>query len=433
MGCMQIALAPDSRMDPKAPATANETDGDAQMLDGTKPAIEEDVVTPQELLFRCFTCKRLAHYEHLPVPTEYDEQSLDPILLAEHYQRSTAWKCADCASFTFQLDKILAWRPYPPNAIEAGPLEGKSSTQNLPREYLVKWLDKSYRRTQWVPHMWLSSTHAAKLKNFLSVGPKVELLLSAVPDENSLAEAGEKGDVEVAPFEIVVDSEQSGSKVTAVNVSLLDPAPDAERRIPLPWKTIDRVLDVVLLPGPKKSAKSKKKGRKRAVSSDEEDDPDGEIETEIQSTCVDGEQPADHLTETVAEWEDRTGRDLSATDIRHVVWAFIKWDDLSYEEGECYIAAKAAFFQTHMCCLATWDSPPRHGKFGYAAFETAFIRFVESRKVKIPKKALTSIEDRPTGMYKKKYALNREKGEQPVLGQDKALTLMPFQVLTIVA
>lgn len=335
---MQVALAPDARVDLKAPTHLQEADGDAQMLDATKTSVEDDLTMPKELLFRCFTCKRLAHYEHLPVPVEYNQQSLDSVLLAEHYQTSTEWKCADCASFTFPLDKILAWRPYPSNAIESGHLEGKSlHTQNLPREYLVKWLDKSYRRTQWVPHMWLSSTHAAKLKNFLSTGPKVELLLFAAPDENSLADAGKKGDAEPTPFEITVDSEQVGTKTTVVNTSL-DPAPDAERRIPLPWKTVDRVLDVVLLPDRKKRAKSKKTGKKRAISSDEEEDYDDEIENEIQAILVDGEQPANHLTETVAEWEGRTGKDISIADISHVVWAFIKWDDLSYEEGKSKIS-----------------------------------------------------------------------------------------------
>ena len=48
--------------------------------------------------------------------------------------------------------------------------------------------------------------------------------------------------------------------------------------------------------------------------------------------------------------------------------------------------------------------------------------------MKLTKDELKALENRPEDEYKRKYALNREEGEQPVLGQSKQLSLMPFQV-----
>jgi chromodomain-helicase-DNA-binding protein 4 len=77
--------------------------------------------------------------------------------------------------------------------------------------------------------------------------------------------------------------------------------------------------------------------------------------------------------------------------------------------------------------LASWDSPPRRGDFGYAAFEVAFQRFLVSRSVTVPspKKAAGS-DKRPKDDFRRKYML---KGDaQPDLGQSNHLKLMPFQV-----
>lgn len=82
---------------------------------------------------------------------------------------------------------------------------------------------------------------------------------------------------------------------------------------------------------------------------------------------------------------------------------------------------------------ATWDSPPRAGEPGYAAFQTAFQRFVDSRQVQVmnlPADEVKKFDKRAKDKYKKSFALDREKLEQPVLGQNKQLSLMPFQVNT---
>jgi len=364
MGCMEVALKPDTSAETKkdVPRPASvEPDGDLEMADSTQGAQKQTVASteeptsPQEIMFRCFTCKRLSHYGHLPVPPELkeDEASVDSVMLAGYYQSTTEWRCSDCSSYNWELDKILAWRPYPSTAVEPPrpPDEPPHYKSPLPREYLVKWLSRSYRRTQWVPHMWLVTTHAAKLKNFLNVGAKVELLEESLPDEEAMEvddeakKVVEEGNTATIPFEISADANQDPNKADPKALTLpLGAMPDAERRIPLAWKTIDRVLDVLLWrpPKPKIMKKGKQTTMKKVLSSEEEveetenenDASDGPIEAELESAFAEGEQPSYDLTETVREWEARTGWSLSTEQIKNVVWVFIKWDDLPYDEGK---------------------------------------------------------------------------------------------------
>jgi hypothetical protein len=76
--------------------------------------------------------------------------------------------------------------------------------------------------------------------------------------------------------------------------------------------------------------------------------------------------------------------------------------------------------------VATWDSPPGPKDPGYAAFETAFQRFLDSRTIfvrKKDKKAAKEFDARPKNLFEQKHlALTTD----PDLGQEGKL--MPFQV-----
>jgi chromodomain-helicase-DNA-binding protein 4 len=76
-------------------------------------------------------------------------------------------------------------------------------------------------------------------------------------------------------------------------------------------------------------------------------------------------------------------------------------------------------------CVATWDSPPRPDDPNFATFEAAFHKYISARQV-VPTKKPAAFDKRPRNEYKKKYALGE--GQQPELGQDASLKLMPFQV-----
>ncbi|KAJ7932575.1 SNF2 family DNA-dependent ATPase [Mycena leptocephala] len=416
MGCMETALEPDATASTKpsvdVAGAGSATGKDVEMADATKPLSVLKYDSATALLFRCFLCKRLAHYEHMPLPSDFPSES-DIADIASHYTDS--WLCADCSSFRFNLDKILAWRPYPENAIEPPRLthEPPHYKTPLPREYLVKWEDRSYRRTQWVPHMWLVSTNAAKLKNFLADGPKVELL-DEPADEQTL------GEDKPAQFQVVVESRDSsvkpggGAQKPAARPQ--DPTPDAERKIPPAWKTVDRVLDLLLWRPHRKQTKQKKapkrgksksKAKRRIESADDSSDSEDDEKAKERAAVFDhGEEPSPLLTESLEEWEARTKHKFSIHDADDVAWIFVKWDDLTYDE-------------------ATWDSPPRPNDPGYSAFKTALARFIASREVYIPEGGKPAKHDRKAEGYSRDRI---EDASELDIGQDPAFQLMDFQV-----
>ncbi|KAJ7487418.1 SNF2 family DNA-dependent ATPase [Mycena galericulata] len=406
MGCMETALKPDAAELLKTEAAATgptPAGGDVEMADTSNTSVlKYDSTTA--LLFRCLLCKRLAHYEHMPSGT-------DIAGIADRYHRN--WLCADCSSFDDKLDKILAWRPYPADALEPPRPDDElpNAKTPLPREYLVKWEGRSYRRTEWVPHMWLVSTNLAKLKNFLTGGSKVELL-DEVADETAV-------DVDTSPqFQVVVDSRASSVKPGNVQKPVARPEngmPDAERRIPPAWKTVDRVLDVFMWRPPptnrhkKAPKKGKGKARRRKDSTDDNTDSEvneGVLEKQRAATFDRGEQPAKEFMEPVVDWEKRTKQELTVEDIDEVAWILVKWDDLTYDE-------------------ATWDSPPRPDEHGYLPFKKALGRFIASRSVFIRDGRNSVKHDRVHDGYAE---LRIKEASELELGQDPSFKLMDFQV-----
>lgn len=313
MGCMED-------IPPAVEAPPIDTNGDVEMA-GPSDEVQFQLAAAKKLNFRCITCKRLAHYEHLPIPPNLSDDC-KVRQIAAYYQGKKSWLCADCASFLYPLDKIIAWRPYPANAKE--PPGVPHYKDQLPREYLVKWQDRSYRRLSWVPHMWLVSTNPSKLKNFLAGGTKVELLKEIQQDDTSTATE--------SPFEIGAESRGSSAKPTAA-YGPLDALPDAERRIIPAWKTVDRVLDVLLWVKEDKK-KNRAKRLQRRVDSDDDVDMDDDLPAELRPVFEEGEAPIEGLALGPADWEQHQGWELSEDDIDKVCWVFTKWGDLGYEEGE---------------------------------------------------------------------------------------------------
>ena len=343
MGCKEVALKPDEfvgRAQSTAPSDpAANSSGNASASTSARASIQPNVQdnldandddSPKELLFRCLTCKRLAHYAHLPVPEGFDPDDTTPAELASYYQQSTGWRCADCVSYVYSVEHILAWRPYPENAVEPprAPNEPPNYKSMLPREYLIKWVDRSYRRVQWVPHGWLLAVAPSKLKNFLIGGTKVPLL----PEPVSEQQASVPGETETADFEIGRDdSEGLGSKDKEA-ASPLFALPDAEKRIPPAWKTVDRILDIRLW---KPKAVKGRSRKSKAVASDEEvDDQEDPAVAKLRAAAYDqGEEPPNDAFVTLEEFESLIQDKLSEKHATQVAWAFIKWDDLGYDDG----------------------------------------------------------------------------------------------------
>ncbi|KAF8499266.1 hypothetical protein F5888DRAFT_160250 [Russula emetica] len=427
MGCKNVALEPESlgtqKSEDKVPRSGSVTvtGGEPALPNGTDTLSKQSpsiggqcnnlAMPPKELLFRCRLCKRLAHYAHLASDRLMKDsaEDVDVEATAEYYQRDQDWSCADCVSFVYRVEKILAWRPYPANAPQPELPHGESISPRmyLPREYLVKWQDRSYRRVQWVPHGWLASVHSGLLRNFLLHGPKVELLEHAVR-EDQIANAASEGGIGRSNKESDESRPKAGG--SSEDVALL-PSLDAERRIPPAWKTVDRVLDVLIWsPREQRSKANKKMATRKEKMASADPAATSDAQKEWDEAFGLGEVPSAQNTRTVDQWEDDKEDELSVDDIDRVVWAFIKWDDLGYDE-------------------ATWDSPPRQDEPGYSAFKVAFEHFLDSRRVHIKlrnKKEIETFERRRKNEFRQKYA--SEKDQQPDLGQQERLKLMPFQI-----
>ncbi|KAE9408278.1 hypothetical protein BT96DRAFT_914203 [Gymnopus androsaceus JB14] len=360
MGCLEMVPGQSAQLNELSTSIehAKDAEGDVQM-EAASSGVPNTTAEVVQLLFRCFACKRLAHYQHIQ-----DDIEDDLTTLASRYQSN--WFCGDCSSYQSTQSNVLTLNIKEP----------------LPREYLVKWQERGYRRTEWVPHMWLVSTNFSKLKNFTMNGTKVELL-GGVPDDN-LRREEEPSSI----FDIPDDSSAKPSKPDVDSGSSLSALVDAEDRIPISWKTVDRVLDVQLRLNPSraqpKSKQKRKGGRQKRLMVQSEDDESDESDSEdlteaVRAAFDEGEEPVGFV-ESVDDFEVRTGEDFDPhKHIGLVIWAFFKWSDLGYEES-------------------TWDAPPRPMDATYPAFQEALIRFSVARKVQIPKysaKEIAVIENRP--------------------------------------
>ncbi|KAG6890732.1 hypothetical protein C0992_013115 [Termitomyces sp. T32_za158] len=317
-------------------------------------------------------------------------------------QSSTSQDATDTRRFG--VDRIIAWRPYPSTAVE--PTRSRDEPPNykssLPREYLVKWMDRSFRRVQWVPHMWLLSTHPAKLKNFLMGGSRVELIKTLDVTQS-----------EDKPRSSELDEELRRSSANAQKNTPF-PIADAERRIPLAWKTIDRLLDVLVWRPQRHGSKQKKqkgKGRQSSPISDSANESgdglDESVREEREIAFDRGEQPSDDVLETVSDWETRSGRTFGEKNIGQIAWSFIKWEDLGYDEGVAKPFRKQTFLIEN----------------------SAVRRYVYSRTVNVPRHSKSyceSFDKRAKDQYRTRHAL-KDAGALDI-GQDKQLQLMPFQV-----
>jgi hypothetical protein len=123
------------------------------------------------------------------------------------------------------------------------------------------------------------------------------------------------------------DGPQPKAGLRSEGVALL-PSLDAERRIPPAWKTVDRVLDALIW----SPREQRPKANKRRTSADTAATSD--VQREWDEAFELGEVPSAQNTRTLDEWEAEKGDEISVDDIDHVVWAFMKWDDLGYDEGK---------------------------------------------------------------------------------------------------
>lgn len=225
---------------------------DSAMGEKSQSGPDTSVSNKESIIFRCTSCQRAAHYTCLPAVGENYPTELEAI--ATYWQ--TDWTCAECDELAnISVEFILAWRKPVPKALDTakgalvgtqelvgslhdqpkGRLKDSESRRNLPSakdpfeqaEYLCKFEAFSFTDCSWVTHSYLVAKHPAKLRNFLTKGPALDLKqfsggdFDESSDSNSDAESGQDD----GPFN-------------------LDPDQDAQLNIPKAWLTPERILSI---------------------------------------------------------------------------------------------------------------------------------------------------------------------------------------------
>ena len=109
------------------------------------------------VLFRCLSCWRAWHFQHLP---SLDENSLmdldtDEEGLAEQRFREycRAWTCAECQNMPAKVAGLIAWKPVDEDEYTAGFKADMVDEDD--KAYLIKWDGMSYFRASWMPGAWV--------------------------------------------------------------------------------------------------------------------------------------------------------------------------------------------------------------------------------------------------------------------------------------
>ncbi|KAH6655543.1 hypothetical protein BKA67DRAFT_561021 [Truncatella angustata] len=115
------------------------------------------------LLFRCTSCKRGYHFEHLPPLTREEEIPVDLRANRISEYDMVDWRCKDCVDAKHKIQSLVAWRPVD----QEGYITGKTCL-DIPedgKEYLVKWDKVSHFHDTWMPGAWVFGVAASAMKS----------------------------------------------------------------------------------------------------------------------------------------------------------------------------------------------------------------------------------------------------------------------------
>ncbi|UKZ92053.1 uncharacterized protein TrAFT101_007020 [Trichoderma asperellum] len=151
-------------------------------VDPVTPISPELINNSGNVLFRCTTCHRGWHQEHLP-STGDDAVGTD--VKPEHLKDYSAdWQCNDCNSARSKIHRLVAWRP----STQRNPLPAYGDVNEDEKEYLVKWQEASFAHCSWVPGAWLFGVTAGSMRSSFAKRAAEQNLLKlnseeAIPDE----------------------------------------------------------------------------------------------------------------------------------------------------------------------------------------------------------------------------------------------------------
>ncbi|KAI6710743.1 hypothetical protein JHW43_006749 [Diplocarpon mali] len=136
---------------------------------GTDPITEvaENLVNNAEnVLFRCISCYRTFHFEHLPALKQArktnDAGRVSEVRDKRLKEYTPRWECKECCSVPAKVQTLVAWRPADRESYVKG--ETIEQLDEDHREYLVKWDGMSYFKCAWMPGAWVWGVTAATMR-----------------------------------------------------------------------------------------------------------------------------------------------------------------------------------------------------------------------------------------------------------------------------
>ncbi|PGH32563.1 hypothetical protein GX50_04668 [[Emmonsia] crescens] len=159
---------------------------------GSDPIV--DIDTPLYnvdcIMFRCASCERAWHMNHLPPRGRNSSPGLEESDSADEGEQrfreySRRFTCQDCVNMPGEIETLVAWRPVDLDSFIPG--YTSDMMEETAKEYLIKWRKKSYFQTSWMPGPWVwAMTAAASRKAFNKSSKSQKPIMTkedAIPEE----------------------------------------------------------------------------------------------------------------------------------------------------------------------------------------------------------------------------------------------------------
>ncbi|KAI4716003.1 hypothetical protein E4T48_07799 [Aureobasidium sp. EXF-10727] len=131
--------------------------------DPVYPVPQKLINNPENVMFRCTTCSRGFHFEHLPPKSDsLMDLDSDDVATQRLQDYSQDWRCKECLDCPGKVGSLVAWKP-----IDEDNYDPSYSYERVPEDekaYLVRWDGKSYFQAAWMPGPWVWGATAGAMR-----------------------------------------------------------------------------------------------------------------------------------------------------------------------------------------------------------------------------------------------------------------------------
>ncbi|TID16567.1 putative glucose transporter rco-3 [Venturia nashicola] len=171
-----------TRKSPAEEQREREQNGGQDPIADISPSL---INNPANVMFRCIQCTRPFHYHHLESRNRFSNPEHDDEDSANNrfIEYSKDWTCKQCVDMLGKVSGLVAWRPTDANSYD--PSLDVSIVDEDDKEYLVKWENRSYLQSVWMPGAWTWGVIApAMRKAFFNKQASPKLTTEdAIPEE----------------------------------------------------------------------------------------------------------------------------------------------------------------------------------------------------------------------------------------------------------